>query len=96
MTGIFQNKGFLSILSIGVIAILGYFFFTSLGYGEFKYIMLPIFFIAFIGMCIYAIFFGIKNARTVYDKVLTGLIGNIALNLLFLIALYFVVTAFLR
>lgn len=83
-------------LTIGVISLLGYFLFSSLGYGEVKYIVLPILFITFIGMCIYAIFFGIKNAKSVYNKVLTGLIGNIALNLLFIIALYFVVTAFLK
>ena len=83
-------------MTIGVISLLGYFLIPSLGYGEFKYISLPILFIASIGICIYVIFFSIKNAKSVYDKVLTGLIGNIALNLLFIIALYFVVTAFLK
>lgn len=83
-------------LVINIFSIIGYFFLANRGNTELKQLMLSLVILSIIGICIAAIFKGIKNAISVYDKVLAGLIGNILLNILCIVALYFIVIAFVK
>lgn len=94
MTKIFRYSSVLSILVIGIVSIIGYFFLANFENTEVNHIMLSLLVITFIGICIFSIFSGVKKAKSVYDKVLTALIGNILLNILFIVALYFIVITF--
>ena len=96
MTKFIRFSGILSMLMIGIVSIIGYFFLANRGNTEVKHAMLSLVFITFIGICIFGIFAGVKKAKSVYDKVLTALIGNILLNILFIVALYFIVITFIK
>ncbi len=92
MTKTYRNLGFLSMVLTSILSLFGYYFWTSEG----KNIFLAIASIAIIAICFLGVFASVKKARSAYDKVLTALIGNIMLNLLFIVALYFVVITFIR
>lgn len=96
MTSILRNSSLLSILAIGILSLLGYYFWTSLTDPTSKFLLLSVVIIVLIGICIFNIFDKVKKAKNVYDKVLTALIGNILLNILFIVALYFIVITFIK
>ncbi len=91
MTKTYRNLGFLGMLLISILSLLGFYFWTS----EVKNIFLVVVSIAIIAICLLGIFSGVNKARSAYDKALTALIGNIMLNLLFIVALYFMVITFI-
>lgn len=95
MTNILRNSSLLSILAIGILSLLGYYFWTNLTDLTSKFLLLSSVFVVLIGIFIFYIFDKVKKAKNVYDKVLTALIGNILLNLLFIVALYFIVITFI-
>lgn len=83
-------------LIIGILSLLAYFIFARPGFSESKNILITILSVIVVVYSIFGILSSIKKARSVYDKVLTALIGNIVLNILFIIVLYFVVISLVK
>jgi hypothetical protein len=85
------NKFFLTTLIIMIISIIIYYFWTSLKLPKSEFIIVILIGILFFGISFAGIFAGIKESKSVRKKILAGLFGNIILNVLFLIALFYVV-----
>lgn len=91
MIKITADRLFLAILILVIISIIAYCLWSVFGLVESKYIIIAFIGIAFFGISFAGVFAGISDAKSVKQKFLSGLIGNIILNVLFLIALFYVV-----
>ena len=91
MVKLLTNKRILTIQIATIIAILTYYFWTSLGLTVSNYLMITMIAIVFFGVSFALIFAGINEAKNIKKKFMTGLIGNIILSTLFLAALLYVV-----
>ena len=85
------NKHLLTIQILIIISIITYFYWASLGLTISNYLMIAMIGIVFIGINFAGIFTAISDAKNIKQKFLTGLVGNIILNVLFLGALIYVV-----
>ena len=91
MVKITADKLFLTILIITIITLITNYFWTALVHAESKYIIVALITVAFLGFSFAGVFAGISEAKSIKKKFLAGLIGNITLTVLFLIALFYVV-----
>ncbi len=85
------HRRFLVLLVSVIIFIITYALWTVQGHIESKYINVAFVGIVFFGFSFAGVFAGIKEAKNMEKKLLTGLIGNVILNVLFLAALFYVV-----
>lgn len=85
------NKHLLTFQISIIIGIISYFYWASLGLTVSNYLIIAIIGIVFFGINFAGIFAAIKDAKNIKQKFLTGLVGNIILNVLFLAALFYVV-----
>ena len=91
MVKLTTNKRILTIQIAIITTILTYFFWASLGLTVSNYLMIAMIGVVFFGVSFAGIFAGIKEAKNIKKKFMTGLIGNIILSTLFLAALLYVV-----
>jgi len=85
------DKLFPITIIIMIITIIGYYFWTVFGLIESKYLIISLIVIAFFRISFAGILASIKDAKSIKKKFIAGLIGNVILNTLFLIALFYVI-----